>query len=158
MSTPDVPTRLPGIGTKLDLRDDDGKQITGIRRLDGYVELYQGDRSRIRLDDATADSLGAFLGGHVSVPAELTERMAGVLGGLELDWVRLPATAHAAGRSVGELQVRRRTGVTIVAVLRGSVPIVDVGPDTVLRAGDEVVYICRHQDDDSFRDYVLRGR
>ena len=54
-------------------------------------------------------------------------------GGLELDWVRLPATAHAAGRSVGELQVRRRTGVTIVAVLRGSVPIVDVGPDTVLR-------------------------
>jgi len=158
MSTPDVPARLPGIGTKLDLRDDDGRPIAVIRRLDGYVELYQGDRSLIRLDEATADSLGAFLGGHVSVPAELTERMAGVLGGLELDWVRLPANAHAAGRTVGELQVRRRTGVTIVAVLRGSVPVVDVGPDTVLRAGDEVVYTCRHQDDESFRDYVLRGR
>ena len=103
MSTPDVPTRLPGIGTKLDLRDDDGKPIAVIRRLDGFVELYQGDRPLVRLDEATADSLGAFLGGHVSVPAELTERMAGVLGGLELDWVRLPATAHAAGRSVGEL-------------------------------------------------------
>ena len=158
MSTPDVPARLPGIGTKLDLRDDDGQPIAVIRRLDGHVELYQGDRPLVRLDEATADSLGAFLGGHVSVPAELTERMAGVLGGLELDWVRLPANAHAAGRSVGELQVRRRTGVTIVAVLRGSVPIVDVGPDTVLRAGDEIVYTCRHQDDDSFRDYVLRGR
>ena len=158
MSTPDVPTRLPGIGTKLDLRDDDGQPVAVIRRLDGFVELYQGDRPLVRLDEATADSLGAFLGGHVSVPAELTERMAGVLGGLELDWVRLPANAHGAGRSVGELQVRQRTGVTIVAVLRGSVPIVDVGPDTVLRAGDEVVYTCRHQDDDSFRDYVLRGR
>jgi TrkA domain protein len=84
--------------------------------------------------------------------------MGGVLGGLALDWVRLPASAHAAGRSVGELQVRRRTGVTIVAVLRGSIPIVDVGPGTVLRPGDEVVYTCRQQDDDSFRDYVLRGR
>ena len=158
MSTPEVPARLPGIGTKLDLRDDDGRQIAVIRRLDGYVELYQGDRPLARLDEATADSLGAFLSGHVTVPAELTERMAGVLGGLELDWVRLPTAAHAAGRSIGELQVRRRTGVTIVAVLRGSVPIVDVGPDTVLRAGDELVYTCRHQDDDSFRDYVLRGQ
>ena len=158
MSTPDVPARLPGIGTKLDLRDDDGKQITVIRRLDGYVELYQGDRPLVRLDEANADSLGAFLGGHVAVPAELTERMAGVLGGQAHPVERQPGTAHAAGRSVGELQVRRRTGVTIVAVLRGSVPIVDVGPDTVLRAGDEVVYTCRHQDDDSFRDYVLRGQ
>ena len=70
MSTPDVPTRLPGIGTKLDLRDDDGKPIAVIR-LDGFVELYQGDPPLVRLDEATADS-GAFLGGHVSVPAELT--------------------------------------------------------------------------------------
>ena len=83
------------------------------------------------------------------MPAELAERMAGVLGGLEFDWVRLPTGAYAAGRSPsGELQVRRRTGVTIVAVLRGSVPIVDLGTGHRLRAGDELVFTGRHQDGD----------
>jgi TrkA domain protein len=157
MSQPQVPVRLPGIGTQLDLRDEDGRRLVAVRRRDGHVELYRGDEPLARLDESTADALGAFLSGHVVVPAELTERLAGVLGGLELGWLRLPAVAHAAGRSVGELQVRRHTGVTIVAVLRGSVPIVDVGADTVLRAGDVLVYICRHQDDDAFRDHVLRG-
>jgi K+:H+ antiporter subunit KhtT len=152
-----VPVRLPGVGTQLDVRDDDGRLITAIRRVDGHVELYQGERAIGRLDEASADALGAFLSGHIVMPSELASRMADVLGGLELDWVRLPADAHAAGRTIGELEVRRRTGVTIVAVLRGSVPIVAVDADTVLRAGDELVYTGRSQDGDAFRTYVLRG-
>jgi len=156
--TPDVPARLPGIGTQLDLRDDDGRPIAAIRRVDGVVELYAGERALLRLDEVGAQTLGNFLGGHVAVPADLTARLAAVRGGLELDWVRLPAGAHAVGRSVGELQVRRRTGVTIVAVLRGSVPIVDVGSSTVFRAGDELVFTSRREDGEAFLDYVLQGR
>jgi TrkA domain protein len=152
-----VPVRLPGVGTQLDVRDEEGRLITAIRRVDGHVELYQGERAVARLDEASADALGAFLSGHIVMPPELASRMADVLGGLELDWVRLPAGAHATGRTIGELEVRRRTGVTVLAVLRGSVPIVAVDAGTVLQAGDELVYTGRRQDSEVFRSYVVRG-
>ena len=101
--------------------------------------------------------MGAFLGGHFVLPADLAERMSGVIGGLEFDWMRIPAGAYAAGRTVGELNVRRRTGVTIVAVLRGSAPIVDITTNTKLLAGDELVFTGRTQDGGAFRDHILRG-
>jgi TrkA domain protein len=155
-STPG-PARLPGIGTSLEVRDEDGRPLNVIRRFDGHVELYAGERFVARLDEATAGALGAFLGGRVVLPADLAERMSGVIGGLEFDWMRIPAGAYAAGRTVGELHVRRRTGVTIVAVLRGSAPIVDITTNTELRAGDELVFTGRAQDGVAFRDYILRG-
>ena len=155
-STPG-PIRLPGIGTSLEVRDEDGRPLSAIRRFDGHVELYAGERSVARLDESTAGALGAFLSGRFVVPAELAERMSGVIGGLEFDWMRIPTGAYAAGRTVGELHVRGRTGVTIVAILRGSAPIVDISTDTKLLAGDEIVFTCRKQDDAAFRDYLLRG-
>ena len=157
MSQPEAPVVLPGVGTRLDVRDEEGRRLVAVRRVDGHVELYEDERPLARLDHHAAKVLGDFLSGHVVVPVKLAERMAGVLGGLELDWIRLPAGAHAVGHSIGELEVRRRTGVTIVAVLRGSVPIVDVGPETVLWAGDEVVYTRSRPDDAAFREHVLRG-
>jgi K+/H+ antiporter YhaU regulatory subunit KhtT len=47
--------------------------------------------------------------------------------------------------------------VTIVAILRGSAPIVDITSDTKLLAGDELVFTGREQDGAAFRDYLLRG-
>ena len=152
-----VPVRLPGVGTQLDLRDEDGRRITAVRRVDGHSELYRGDRSVLRMDEPATQALGAFLSGHYVLPAELVERMSGVIGGLTFDWVHLPPGAHAAGRTIGQLKVRQRTGVTIVAVLRGSLPIVAVDADTVLQPGDELVFTSRPQDEDGFRRYVLGG-
>jgi TrkA domain protein len=151
------PTRLPGIGTSLELKDEDGRPLTAIRRFDGHVELYAGERAVARLDESTAGALGGFLSGRLVVPTDLAERMSGVIGGLQFDWARIPAGAHAAGRTVGELNVRRRTGVTIVAILRGSAPIVDIGTDTKLLAGDELVFTGRDQDNAAFREFLLRG-
>jgi TrkA domain protein len=151
------PARLPGIGTSFEVRDEEGRSLSAIRRFDGHVELYAGERSVARLDESTAEALGAFLSGRYVVPTDLAERMSGVIGGLEFDWMRIPAGAYAAGRTVGELHVRRRTGVTIVAILRGSAPIVDITSDTKLLAGDELVFTGRDQDNAAFREFLLRG-
>ena len=32
------PARLPGIGTSLEVRDEDGRPLSAIRRFDGHVE------------------------------------------------------------------------------------------------------------------------
>ena len=47
---------------------------------------------------------------------------------------------HAAGRLIGELAWRTRTGVSIVGIQRDGANI-NPGPDEELRAGDEVLLL-----------------
>ena len=57
--------------------------------------------------------------------------------GLSIDWLPLPATFPA--RTIGETEMRTRTGVSVIAVIRGDHPIPAPGPDDRLEAGDVVV-------------------
>jgi TrkA domain protein len=150
--------RLPGVGTQLRVADAGGAAVTGVRRHDGSVQLYGEGRSTIELPPAAARALGSFMSGHFLASPELIERLDDVLGGLRLDWVTLEPGSAAAGRSIADLAVRRSTGVTIIAVLRGAVPIVAPDPDTVLATGDDLVVACRDHDLDRFRELLVRGR
>jgi TrkA domain protein len=150
--------RLPGVGTRLDLTDTLGAPVQVVKRQDGRVELHTAAGRTAELDAANAHALGAFVTGHYALDPALAERLGDVLGGLLFDWVHVSSTAHAAGRSIEELAIRRRTGVTIVAVLRGSVSIVAPEPSTRLAAGDDLVIACRDQDRDRFERYVIAGR
>lgn len=134
---PPVPERLPAVGHRLELTAEDGERLVVVRRKDGALELH-GPTVTV-LDPVAARALGALATGHFVVAPELLDRADAVLGGLELDWVRVPPGAAAVGRSIEDLAVRRRTGVTIVAILRGSLPIVDPDPNQRLEAGDELV-------------------
>ena len=71
--------------------------------------------------------------------------------------MRVDASDAAVGRTIEDLAIRRRTGVTIVAVLRGSHVIVTPDPDLALRAGDELVMACNPADVDGFVRYLDEG-
>ncbi len=150
--------RLPGIGTRLELRDTSGDPLHVVRRLDGHLELHLDHHSVIEFDTTAARTLGAFASGHFVLAPELDDRLGDVLGGLLFDWIHLDATSDAVGQSIAELAVRSRTGATIVAILRGSVPIVAPEPSMVLEAGDDLVIACRVQDRDTFAEYVSGDR
>lgn len=144
------PLRLPGVGTRVDFVDETGAAFSVVNRDDGEVEIYvpggSGGPSTLRLADTTAHALGALLAGRYELDPSLSERAARVLGGLTFDWVRITPDARAAGKTLGELEIRKRTGVTIVAILRGQVPIVAPEPDTTLLVGDDVVIVSRPTD------------
>ena len=53
--------------------------------------------------------------------------------------------------------MRRKTGVTIVAILRGSLPIIAPEPSTVLKVGDDLVIAGREEDLEPFARYVTVG-
>ena len=53
--------------------------------------------------------------------------------------------------------MRRRTGVTIVAILRGLLPIVDPDPTVRLEAGDDLVVVCRGEGPAEFERYLVEG-
>lgn len=149
--------RLPGVGTRLELRDTSNAPVHIVRRNDGHVELHGKTGTVVELDESNAHTLGAFATGHYVLAPDLRERIGDVLGGLLFDWVHLEPGSKAVGKSIEELAVRRKTGVTIVAILRGPIPIVAPDPGTVLTVGDDLVIACRVSDRDAFVDYMIGG-
>jgi TrkA domain protein len=105
------------------------------------------------LSDDQARRLGAVLAGAYFQPT-LTRRIEAVVGGLLIDWVTLTPDSPAVGHSIADLEVRGRTRMTIVAILRGEEAVVVPEPSEVLEAGDRVVVVGRPEDLDGFVRHV----
>ena len=85
---------------------------------------------------------------------------AAVLDALEAgttDIFRLEPGSPVAGRSLGDLDLRRRTGVTVLAVVREEEPQPNPAADTILEAGDDLVLVGGHAEIDRAFD-LLGGR
>jgi K+:H+ antiporter subunit KhtT len=150
------PTSLPGVGERLDVRDEAGRPVQVVRRRSGHVEIHHTE-GVVVLGPEVAPVVGAFAAGRYTLAPELAERMGDVLGGLVFDWVRVPRGAAAAGRSIEQLQIRRRTGVSVIAVLRGHLPVVDPDPSTVLDVGDDLVVACRGEQREALERLLRTG-
>jgi len=55
---------------------------------------------------------------------------------LETEWVRLPDNSPLAGRTIGELGVRTKSGASVVAIVRNGQVIANPGPDDSFEPGD----------------------
>ena len=85
----------------------------------------------------------------------MVEELEAVFGSLLIDWVTLDPASPGAGKSIGELQIRRRTGMTIVAIVRDKSAITVPEPSETLHAGDRLVIIGRRQDTAPFHKLVV---
>jgi CPA2 family monovalent cation:H+ antiporter-2 len=59
---------------------------------------------------------------------------------IEMDGIRVQESSPLAGRSIAELGIRKKTGVTIIAVRRGDAVIPNPEPDFRFRVGDIVLF------------------
>lgn len=150
-------TRLPGVGSRLDLHDADGRPLHAVRRRSGHVELHTADTA-VELDPVAASTVGAFISGHFRLSPEAADRLGDALGGLVIDWVRVGPGDAAVGRTIEELAIRQRTGATVIAVLRGSQPLVAPDPSLRLERRDDLVFACRDADRSGFLRFLAEGR
>lgn len=145
---------LPGIGHRYDLEAEGGR-ISVVIHHGGRRDVYVTEDTRrarptvVSLSDDQARRFGAVLAGAFFRPA-VAERIEALVGGLLIDWVTVPQGSPVRGRSIADLQVRRDTGMTIVAVLRGEDVIVTPEPSEVLEAADRLVVVGRPEDLDRF--------
>ena len=150
---------LPGIWRRYEMTGTNGGRIVVIinhsgRRVVHGLDPGADQASAVELTDRQARKLGAILGGASFKPA-VVEELEAVFGNLLIDWVTLEEASPGAGKTIGELQIRRRTGVTIVAVVRGNQAITAPEPSATLRAGDHLVIIGRRQDSGPFHQLVV---
>jgi TrkA domain protein len=150
---------LPGIGRRYDLVAGKGQRVALIIHHSGRRDFYTFDRHSdeptcaVEFSDDQARRIGAILGGAFFKPA-VVEEIEDIVGEFVVDWVTLPDDATAVGRSIADLQIRRQTGFSVVAIVRGKKAITAPHPDEVLRTGDRLVVVGRHADLPKFVDLV----
>jgi TrkA domain protein len=155
-----VEQSLPGIGHRYELRGSEAEVLTVVIHHSGRRDLYisapgaDAPAAAATLDDSQARTLGAILGGAYFKPA-VVEEIEAVVGGLLIDWVTLRPDSPGAGRTIAELEIRRRTGMTVAAILRDHAAMVAPEPDEVLRPDDRLVVLGRPEDLAAFVHHVV---
>ena len=139
-------TRLPGVGVRHDFSTRSGQRIGVIAHRVGHRELIlyaEDDPDRVaetvRLTDDDAQTLAELLGASRVTAAVDAIRQS--IEGLALDWLPIGDAWWCSGRSIAETQMRRRTGVSIVAIIRADQTIPSPEPAELLLAGDTVVVV-----------------
>jgi TrkA domain protein len=139
-------TRLPGLGVRYEFVTSDRRRIGVLHHRSGLRELLLFDerdpdtcREVIRLDEGESWTLGELLGGS-RILKELSALQQDIEG-LAIDWLPIVAGTQYAGRTIADTRARTRTGVSIVAVLRGESAHPAPGPEFGLESGDTLVVV-----------------
>ena len=140
-------TILPGVGVRFEFRTSEGDRIGVLhRRAGGRRELLIYDREDpdtcrevVELDEEDSHTLAELLGG--SRVAQHLMRLQQSVQGLGIDWLPVLPSSPFVGRTIGDTAARTRTGVSVVAVLRGDAAHPAPGPDVELAAGDTLVVV-----------------
>ena len=129
------------------IKNNSGSTVLSQQRAAEYVEQYQANRDLLALKAklrnlvAQRDALNAEINTTFLQISDLWERFHSSDRFRTYEFHIRPSTA-AAGKTIGQLQFRQRTGATIVAVRKGGAVQLSPGPQTVLDCGDTLVVAC----------------
>jgi TrkA domain protein len=156
-------TRLPGVGVKYTWLTAHGGRVTVILHNEGLRELYwfrhpddEEPQAVIRLEDDEARQLGAVIGGAYERP-KIVEELEMAFGELAIEWVPVPDTSPAIGRTLAECAFRARTGITIIAILREPESVAGAQPEDVIERGDTLVTVGKLGQYPAFRRLLGEG-
>jgi len=138
---------LPGIGTKYELETESGDLISVIFMPNGSVQLYTRparcpDCYATDLNPMETRRLGNVLTGAIMEAEEEGVEIAfSALADLRIVVHTYIIGANLSGKTIAGLNIRSRTGVTILAVSREGDNTVNPGPAFQFMKGDAVVVI-----------------
>jgi len=153
-------TDLPGIGKKYGVLLKSGKELVIIIHNTGRREIYLMEDEEpscfIELTDEEARDLGFLLAGATYQPVS-SEKMEMILQQVVMEWVKVEEGSNFAGKTIAQLEIRRKTGVSIIAIERGGKVIPSPDPYTEkIEVGDTLISVGTRQQIKSFLE--LCGR
>jgi CPA2 family monovalent cation:H+ antiporter-2 len=90
-------------------------------------------------------------------PAQAPAQLPGFLREADLETMTIAADAPAVGKLIRELELRTRTGASIVGIERnGGERIINPGPDEELQRGDQVLLLGTRAQLDSAKSFFLK--
>lgn len=139
-------THLPGVGIRHDFETSEGRRLGVITHRTGRRDLllYSEEDpdacgNTVHLSEDEAHVLADVLGGS-RVARSVGDTLQSV-DGIVIDWLLVTSAWECAGRPLRDMNLRERTGVTVVAVVRDGETIPAPGPDFEVHADDTVVVV-----------------
>lgn len=139
-------TKLPGLGIRYDFETESGQRVGVIHHRTGKRELFVCPADdpdlpslSLHLSEDEAHSLVDTLGGSQVV--ESLAHLQQQIEGLAMDWLTVESESKYADKTIGDARIRTRTGVSVVAVVRGDDPYPAPGPDFHVESGDTLVVV-----------------
>jgi TrkA domain protein len=159
-----IEQELPGIGRSFTIEGSEGDRVVVVIHHTGRRDVYllaaeaedPGVDSApcVTFTDDQARQLGAVLSGAYFKPA-IVEQVEAVIGELLIDWVTVRADSPSAGHTIAELEIRRRTRITVAAILRDGASIIAPEPSERIVGGDQLVVVGRPDDLPRFLEHVI---
>ncbi|RMA97566.1 cation:proton antiporter regulatory subunit [Hydrogenothermus marinus] len=140
-------TDLPGIGKKYSITTSNGDKIVTVIHLTGKREIFYFEKDDMEdplcdivLNEEEATQLGSILTGTYFKPEQ--EKLQEVLvKNLAIEWVKVPLDSPLANKKISELEIRKKTGVTVISIIRGEETIINPLPDEIIKPNDTLVLV-----------------
>ncbi len=139
-------TSLPGVGMRHDFTAEDGSRIGVVHHRTGRRELFVCSSDdpdavtvSLHLSDDDSHALSEALGGSTVI--ENLGSLQQQVEGLAIDWLTVDPDTPYAGKTIGDARIRTRTGVSVVAVIRGDQAFPAPGPEFMVDAHDTLVVV-----------------
>ncbi|WP_029522325.1 cation:proton antiporter regulatory subunit [Persephonella sp. KM09-Lau-8] len=155
---------LPGIGKKFSLVTQAGDKLTVIMHITGKREIFVFEPDDfdepscdVVLNEDEANQLGSILMGAYYRPEQEREKEV-LIENLAIEWVKVPPNSPLAGKSIKEADIRRKAGVTVIAIIKKDETIVNPRPEEVISGGDTVVIVgTREQVENFMREFQINA-
>ncbi|MEL7206623.1 MAG: cation:proton antiporter regulatory subunit [Actinomycetota bacterium] len=152
-------TPVPGVGIRYEFTTTAGDRVGVLVHRSGRRELlvYDEDdpdacRTLLQLSRPDTRTVAELLG--ASQVSDATAEVEQQIEGLTIDWVTVPGSSSVVGSSIGAGEFRSRTGVSLVAIVRGETTLPAPGPDQTLDAGDVLVAVGTTEGLDQLRELL----
>lgn len=152
---------MPGIGAKYELDTEEGDKVSIVYMEDEGVQLYvrsgDGDYCSAELTPPEARRIGNVLTGAILETEE--EEICMVFSSfadLKVKMHTYKLGAGSCGKAIADLNIRRTTGVTVVAVSRKGESLLNPSPSYVFEKGDSVLVIGNSEQMKRFEEEFVR--
>lgn len=157
-------TDLPGIGRKYSLQTRSGENLVIVVHNDERRDLFHIDPdhsddmlSMVTLDDEEARVVSAIIAGVMYKP-KFSDNQEITLDGLVIEWIRLEPLSKCVGKQIGQLDIRRVTGATILAAVeRDKSKHINPGADYVFTGGLTLVVAGEREQLNQLKKLLLNG-
>jgi len=148
-------TELPGIGKRFSIKLSSGQIVSIIIHHSGKREIYVLDEDgdvecTVALTDQEAREMGMVLAGAFYQPVS-GDKMELILKQLVMEWVELPPDSELVGKTLAEADVRKKTGVIVLGVIRNDEMIPAPDPKNFrFQAGDILIVVGNREQIENF--------
>lgn len=153
-------TQLPGVGRRYQISFADGGVFTIVVHNDGKRSAFWRDEpdadseELFTTSERDAEKIAEIFEGVFFEP--VSDDLDDALSGARIKWVAIPDDSSVVGQTIGDVGVRTKTGISVLAIERDEQTIANPTPSTQLLADDVLVVVGDDDAHEAFQELLSK--